>query len=186
MSAAAGGVPEVMQAARWYGPRDVRVEEIPVPRPDAGEVLVAVERTGLCGSDLEEYREGPTAIPADAVPLVLGHEVVGTVVESPSGNPSVGTRVVPDVVVGCGHCWWCARHQEGLCPQLLVRGQQQSGGLADFMIACAATCTPVPAGMDLDVAAFAEPTAVAVRALRKAGDLAGQRSWLSAAELWGI
>lgn len=166
-------IPATMQALRWHGPRDLRLEEVPVPRPGPGEILIKVDRVGLCGSDLEEYREGPVAIPAGAAPLTLGHEVIGTVVSSRNGLPAVDTRVVPDVVVGCGHCWWCRRHEEGLCPQLLVRGQQQDGGLAEFMIADAATCVTLPDGLDTDVAAFAEPTAVAVRAVRKAGDLAG-------------
>ncbi|WP_433892656.1 zinc-dependent alcohol dehydrogenase [Streptomyces sp. CA-111067] len=164
---------DLMPAARWYAPRDVRTEQVPVPVPLPGQVLVAVERTGLCGSDLEEYREGPVAIPPSAVPITLGHEVVGTVVECPGGEIALGTRVVPDVVVGCGRCWWCARHEEGLCPDLLVRGQQQDGGLARFMAADAATCVRVPDDLDVEVAAFAEPAAVAVRALRKAGDLSG-------------
>jgi 2-desacetyl-2-hydroxyethyl bacteriochlorophyllide A dehydrogenase len=164
---------DLMPAARWYAARDVRVEDVPVPEPREGEVLVAVERVGLCGSDLEEYRDGPVAIPAAAVPITLGHEVVGTVAHCPGGEIAVGTRVIPDVVVGCGHCWWCARHEEGLCPHLLVRGQQQDGGLAGFMLADAATCVPVPGRLDPDVAVFAEPAAVAVRALRKAGDLSG-------------
>jgi len=162
-----------MRAARWYGRRDVRVAETAVPEPGPGEVLVAIERAGLCGSDLEEFREGPIGIPAAAVPLTLGHEVVGTVAACPGGELAIGTRVVPDVVVGCGTCWWCRRREEGLCPDLLVRGQQQDGGMAELMLADAATCVPVPPGLDADVAAFAEPAAVAVRALRKAGDLAG-------------
>jgi (R,R)-butanediol dehydrogenase / meso-butanediol dehydrogenase / diacetyl reductase len=160
-----------MRAARWHGRRDIRIDTVPVPRPGPGEVLVRVERVGLCGSDLEEFLHGPVGIPA--APLTLGHEIVGVVAESADPQLPVGTAVVPDVVVGCGQCWWCARHEEGLCPRLSVRGQQQDGGLAEFMLADAATCIPVPVGLDLDIAAFAEPTAVAVRALRKAGDLAG-------------
>jgi (R,R)-butanediol dehydrogenase/meso-butanediol dehydrogenase/diacetyl reductase len=166
-------VPPTMSAVRWYGPRDLRVETVATPQPSAGEALIRVERVGLCGSDLEEYREGPVSIPVDAIPLTLGHEVVGTVVACPGDEIVVGTRVVPDVVVGCGHCWWCDRHQEGLCPDLLVRGQQQDGGLAEYMLADSRTTVVVPAAVDLDVAAFAEPCAVAVRALRKAGDLTG-------------
>jgi (R,R)-butanediol dehydrogenase/meso-butanediol dehydrogenase/diacetyl reductase len=94
-----------MAAARWYGVRDVRVDEVRTPVPLVGEVLVRVDRVGLCGSDLEEYRGGPVGIPQDAVPLILGHEVVGTVVACPGGELTIGTRVVPDVVVGCGRCW---------------------------------------------------------------------------------
>jgi 2-desacetyl-2-hydroxyethyl bacteriochlorophyllide A dehydrogenase len=163
-----------MTAVRWYGPRDLRVENVPVPRPSAGEVLIHVDRVGLCGSDLEEYRDGPVSIPTAAIPLIPGHEVVGTVVACPGGELAVGSRIVPDVVVGCGHCWWCVRHEEGLCPELLVRGQQQDGGLAEYMLALARTSIVVPPEMEPDVAAFAEPVSVAVRALRKAGDLAGK------------
>lgn len=162
-----------MRAARWHGIRDIRVDRIPVPAPSPGELLVRIDRVGLCGSDLDEYRDGPVSIPRDAVPLTLGHEVVGTVVECPGNELAIGTRIVPDVVVGCGRCWWCARHEEGLCPHLEVRGQQQDGGLAEYMLASAATAVVVPEELHLDVAAFAEPCSVAVRALRKAGDLAG-------------
>jgi threonine dehydrogenase-like Zn-dependent dehydrogenase len=162
-----------MTAARWYGAGDIRIESVPVPVPEVGEILVRVDRVGLCGSDLEEYRAGPVGIPAEAVPITLGHEVVGTVIECPGNELPIGTRVVPDVVVGCGTCWWCARHEEGLCPNLRVRGQQQDGGLAEYMLADAATAVVLPDGLELDVAAFAEPCSVAVRALRKAGNLAG-------------
>jgi 2-desacetyl-2-hydroxyethyl bacteriochlorophyllide A dehydrogenase len=164
-------LPAMMRAARWHAPGDVRVERIPTPRPAAGEVLVRVELTGICGSDLEEYRDGPPTSRAE--PLVLGHEVVGTVVACPGGEWPVGTRVVPDVVVGCGTCWWCRRHEDGLCERLVVRGQSVDGGLAEYLLAQAATAIAVPDALDTTRAAFAEPVAVAVRALRKAGDLAG-------------
>jgi (R,R)-butanediol dehydrogenase/meso-butanediol dehydrogenase/diacetyl reductase len=166
-------LPETMTAARWHARRDIRIDEIPTPVPHSGQVLLRVGLVGLCGTDLEEYREGPVAIPPAAVPLTLGHEIVGTVVDCPGGEVALGTRVIPDVVVSCGTCWWCQRHEPGLCPQLLVRGQQQDGGLAEYMVADAGTVVAVPDGMDNAIAAFAEPCAVAVRAMRRVGDLAG-------------
>ena len=155
-----------MRAARWYAARDVRVEDVPVPVPGPGEVLVRVERAGICGTDLEEYLDGPVAIPPGVAPLTLGHELVGTVVGTTE-------RVIPDVVLGCGRCWWCARHEETLCPDLVVPGLQADGGLAEYLVVPAHTCVPVPAHVELDVAAFAEPVSVAVRALAKAGNLVG-------------
>ena len=157
------------------------MEEVPRPVPIPGQVLVAGTLAGLCGTDVEEYRDGPVDIPVATphptsrrrAPLTLGHESVGVVVESPDGSLATGTTVVPDVVVGCGTCWWCRRHQEGQCPRLSVRGLQDDGALAEFMLADAATCVVVPDGLEPDVAVFAEPAAVAVRALRKAGDLTG-------------
>lgn len=174
-----------MKAARWHGRRDVRVERIPDPEPGPGEVLVQVALCGICGTDVEEHQHGALAIPVGdphpltgrTAPLTLGHEVVGTVAgHGPATDAStlpVGTRVVPDVVLGCGTCWWCRRHQEGLCERHAVRGLHLDGGLAEFMVADADTCVIVPDDMAWEVAVLAEPVAVAVRALRKVDDLTG-------------
>ncbi len=164
--------PPTMQALRWHGRRDVRVDTVPQPTPGLGQVLVRVERVGLCGTDTEEFLHGPVDIGPE-VPVILGHEIVGRVAACPGGELEIGTRVVPDVVIGCGQCWWCQRHEPGQCPRLVVLGLQADGGLAEFMLAEAGTCVVVPAALDLDVAVFAEPTAVAVRGVRKCGDLAG-------------
>ncbi|HEV2778459.1 MAG TPA: zinc-binding dehydrogenase [Actinophytocola sp.] len=167
-----------MRAARWHAALDVRVEDVPVPRPGPGDVLIRVERAGICGTDLEEYVAGPVSIPVGwphpisgrQAPLILGHELVGTV----EAGPMAGARVVPNVVVGCGRCWWCVRRQEMLCPKLGVRGLNDDGGFAEFIVAEADTCVPVPEYVDPDVAAFAEPVSVAIHALSKAEPLAGR------------
>ncbi|NBE93377.1 zinc-binding dehydrogenase [Nonomuraea sp. KC401] len=159
-----------MPALRWHGRGDVRLDRVPVPEPGRGQILVEVERTGICGTDLDEYVRGPLDVAGP--PVTLGHEVVGTV--AAGGDLEPGTRVVPDVVLGCGECWWCRRHEPGLCPRLKVRGLQTDGGLARYMLAETATAVPVPEHVPAETAAFAEPLSVAVRALRKAGDLAGR------------
>jgi len=165
-----------MRAARWHGRRDVRLDEVPTPTPRPDEALIEVEWCGICGTDLEEYTDGPVTIPEKAhpltgrrAPITLGHEIVGRVIEpARNGNgPCEGTRVIPDVVLGCGECWWCRRHQEGLCARHAVVGLHADGGLAEYVASTAATCVPVPVGLDADIAALAEPTSVAVRALRK-------------------
>ncbi|MDO9397475.1 MAG: alcohol dehydrogenase catalytic domain-containing protein [Herbiconiux sp.] len=169
-----------MIAVRWHGRHDVRLDEVPPPEPAADELVLRVEWCGICGSDLEEYRSGPVAIPVDperhprrgsAAPITLGHEVVGRVLRAAAdgSGPAVGALVVPDVVLGCGDCWWCARHQEGLCRTLAVRGQTEDGGLAELMVARAATCLVVPEGVTAEEAALVEPASVAVRAVRAGG-----------------
>jgi (R,R)-butanediol dehydrogenase / meso-butanediol dehydrogenase / diacetyl reductase len=172
----------MMRALRWHARGDVRVDEVARPRRDDGQVLVAVELCGICGSDVAEATAGPHEIPVDAphalsgrsAPITLGHEVVGTVVEAPPGSAwSPGDRVLPDVVVGCGRCWWCARHEPGLCERLAVLGLHDDGGLAELMVAAADTCVRVPERVGPEVAVFAEPTSVAVRAVRKVDDLVG-------------
>jgi (R,R)-butanediol dehydrogenase / meso-butanediol dehydrogenase / diacetyl reductase len=173
---------QTMRAARWHDQHDVRVEEVPIPTPRADQVLVEVEWCGICGTDLEEYRDGPVNIPlkehpltGQNAPITLGHEIVGKVVEPArdGSGPPEGTRVIPDVVLGCGECWWCQRHQEGLCERGAVVGLHADGGLAGYVAATAASCVPVPSDLDADVAALAEPTSVAVRALRKVPDPIG-------------
>ena len=170
-----------MRTLRWHGTRDLRLDDVERPAPAPDQALIRVERVGLCGTDLEEYLHGPVDIPASAphprsgaiAPMTIGHEIVGIVAECPSRPELVGARVIPDVVDGCGDCFWCARHEEGLCPNLVVRGQHADGGMAEYMVCRAATLVLVPAELDADIAAFAEPVAVAARAVAKAGDLRG-------------
>ena len=163
-----------MRAARWHGARDVRVESVERPHPIVGQALIAVELVGLCGTDLEEYLRGPVDIPAGLRSgVTLGHEIVGRIAECPGGEIAIGTRVIPDVVQGCGHCRWCRRHEPGLCAELVVLGLQADGGLAEYLLADARTCVVVADSLAPQVAVFAEPLSVAVRALRKVGDLSG-------------
>lgn len=162
-----------MRVARWTGPGTIRVEDAPLPVPRADEALVRVAWTGLCGSDLEEFRHGPVvALPG----VVLGHEIVGTVSRAADdgSGPAVGARVVVDVVTGCGRCFWCERHEEGLCPDLVVTGQHVDGGLAEYVVGRASRLIVVPDALPLRHAALAEPAAVAVRAGRKLGAMQGR------------
>lgn len=151
----------------------MRLEQVPVPVPASDEALIAVDWVGLCGSDLEEYLDGPVVV---AGPVTLGHEIVGTVaVAAADGSgPSAGTVVVVDVVTGCGHCFWCLEHEEGLCPDEVVIGMDVDGGLAEYVAALASRLIAVPDGLLAEHAALAEPTAVAVRASRKLGSMRGR------------
>ena len=160
----------LMNALRWRGQRDVALERIAVPVPADDEALVEVLWAGICGSDLEEYLHGPVVI---AGPVVLGHEIVGRVVRAAQdkSGPAVGAIVVVDVVTGCGQCFWCHAHDEGLCPRLRVKGQHEDGGLAEYIAATAHRLVTIPPTLDPRAAALAEPTAVAVRAVRKLGDM---------------
>ena len=167
-----------MRAVVWHGRGDVRVEDVPEPpSPGRGEVKVAVEWCGICGTDVEEWRSGPRFVPVEephqvtgrTAPLVLGHEVSGRVAELGPGVVALreGDLVALDALIYCGQCWWCRRHQVTLCRQLAAIGLQADGGLAEAVTVPAQMCIKVPAGVGADAAALAEPVAVAVRALRR-------------------
>jgi (R,R)-butanediol dehydrogenase / meso-butanediol dehydrogenase / diacetyl reductase len=177
-----------VRAVVWHGRGDVRVEDVPEPpSPGPDEVKVAVEWCGICGTDVEEWRNGPRFVPVGEphaltgrrAPLVLGHEVSGRVAEVGPGVSGLreGDLVALDALIYCGRCWWCRRHQVTLCPQLAAIGLQADGGLAEAVTVPAPMCIHVPDGVGADTAALAEPVAVAVRALRR-GRLALNESLL--------
>ncbi len=168
-----------MRAARWHGRGDVRVEDVPVPVVGEGEVLLRVSWCGICGTDVEEYRDGPVVIPVDApnaltgqmAPVTLGHEFAGTIVDVGPGVEgfAVGDRVVPDICLFCGECHFCRRHEYALCVSWAAIGLHGDGGLAEYVKVPARMCVRLPDDIGDDEAALIETTEVAVRAVRKAG-----------------
>ncbi|HEY8477435.1 MAG TPA: 2,3-butanediol dehydrogenase [Chloroflexota bacterium] len=174
-----------MRAVRWHGRHDVRVDEIPTPTPGPGEVLLRVSWCGICGTDVEEYREGPVIIPTTrpngltgrTAPLTLGHEFAGTVAALGPGvdHLCVGDRVVPEVVLFCGQCFFCRHHQYALCSNWAALGLHADGGLAEYAVVPAFSCARVPDTLSDEAAALVEPTEVAVRAVGKARIRLGER-----------
>jgi (R,R)-butanediol dehydrogenase/meso-butanediol dehydrogenase/diacetyl reductase len=168
-----------MRAARWHARRDVRVEDVPIPRVGPGEVLLRVRWCGICGTDLEEYRDGPVVIPVDRpnrltgqrAPVTLGHEFAGEVVEvGPDvAGIAVGDRVVPDICLACGQCHHCRRHEYALCLDWAAIGLHGDGGLAEFATVPARQCVRLPDAIGDEEAALIETIEVAVRAVRHAG-----------------
>jgi (R,R)-butanediol dehydrogenase/meso-butanediol dehydrogenase/diacetyl reductase len=174
-----------VKALRWHGRGDVRLDEIEPPGPPGpGEVQLAVTACGICGTDVEEWREGPLLIPVGAphsltgavAPLTLGHEVAGEVVAAGAGaGLAVGQAVAVDGLVTCGHCRECRRGRPNLCPEQGQVGLMADGGLQPLVNVPASTCVAVPAQLDAEGAALAETLSVAVRALRRARMEPGDR-----------
>jgi len=168
-----------MRAARWHARRDVRVEDVPIPRVGPGDLLLRVAWCGICGTDLEEYRDGPVVIPVEypnlltgqRAPVTLGHEFSGEVVEVGVDVPgfAVGDRVVPDVCLSCGACHYCRRHEYALCLDWAAIGLHGDGGLAEYVRVPARQCLRLPDEIDDEAAALIETTEVAVRAVRHGG-----------------
>lgn len=166
-----------MKAARWHGRGDVRVEDVPRPMPSPGKLLLEVSWCGICGTDVEEFLHGPLIIPGDvpnkltgrAAPITLGHEFVGSVASVGDGVSDfrVGERVAPEVVLFCGECFFCRRHEYALCVNWAALGLMDDGGLAEYAVVPAFSCVALPDSLSDEEGALVEPTEVAVRAVRK-------------------
>lgn len=173
-----------VRALRWHGQRDVRLEEVPdPPAPGPGEVLIAVEWCGLCGTDVEEYTDGPLVIPTVphaltglTAPMIIGHEVAGRVAQVGDGvDLTPETLVALDGYLYCGRCRACRRHQVNLCEHWAHIGMSSPGGLAERILVPAAMAIPATGDISSDHLALAEPFSVAVHALRRAGLGIGER-----------
>lgn len=164
-------MPETMRAA-IAGPGRVTLQEVPVPRPDAGQVLLRVRHCGICGSDLHWYH-GRHPAPA----VCPGHEISAVVADVGAGVRSVkaGDRVAVEGLWGCGSCGSCLSGQAQRCRRLRAIGGTVAGGLADYLLQAPQHVFRVPDAVDDEVAALAEPLAVSVHGLRLAGLEMGQR-----------
>ena len=147
------------------------VTELPRPTPAAGEVLIAVRACGVCRTDLH-VRDGELADPH--VPLVLGHEIVGMVTDRGDGVEHIetGARVgVPWLGATCGVCDFCRSGRENLCPTAQFTGYTRDGGYAEYTVADARYCFPIPEDYsDSAAAPLLCAGLIGYRALRKTKD----------------
>ena len=152
-----------MQAAVLHGREDVRIEQVPIPKAEAGELVVRVGAALTCGTDLKVFRRGYHArmiVP----PSLFGHELAGTVVQAGEGVTEFGPgdRVVALNSAPCGQCYFCERGQENLCDDLLFN----NGAYAEFIRIPARIVEKntlhVPDHVPLEHAALTEPLACAV------------------------
>jgi (R,R)-butanediol dehydrogenase/meso-butanediol dehydrogenase/diacetyl reductase len=166
-----------MKALRWHGRRDVRLEEVedaPAPAPD--EVQISVEWCGICGTDVEEFTNGPLVIPTEPhpltglqAPMIIGHEVAGRIqqVGTNSHHLKAGQLVGIDGSFFCGSCSACKRRQFNVCERWAFIGMSYPGGLAESMTVPAYMVVPVSEDIPAEWVALAEPFSVATRAVRR-------------------
>jgi propanol-preferring alcohol dehydrogenase len=149
------------------------IEEVPQPRPGAGEVLLRVKACGVCRTDLHIV-EGE--LEARRTPVVPGHQIVGEVVE-PAPSGLAGARVGVSWLGGTdGICWYCAHNMENLCDAPTFTGYDVNGGYAEYAVARADFVSPLPEGLsDLDAAPLLCAGIIGFRSLRVAGVQPGER-----------
>jgi L-iditol 2-dehydrogenase len=152
-----------MQAAVLHGRQDIRIEDVPIPKAEPGELIVRVGAALTCGTDLKVFRRGYHArmiVP----PALFGHELAGTVVEVGEGVEGFpgGSRVVALNSAPCGQCYFCEHGQENLCDDLLFN----NGAYAEFIRIpariVAKNTLHIPDHVPLEHAALTEPLACAV------------------------
>jgi len=159
---------DTMKAVVYYGPGDIRVEDVPVPQCADDELRVKVDACAVCGTDLKTYLHGNPRIKA---PKVMGHEFTG-IVETVGKDVSgfdCGERVVMATSVSCGRCFYCKRGWSNLCVDLAPMGFSYDGGMTQFVTIPARAIenghvVKVPAGVEAAYAALAEPLSCTVNA----------------------
>ena len=152
-----------MRAQVFYGPGDLRFEDIPVPEPEPGGVVVRVEAALTCGTDVKTLRRGhPVMIPH--VPTVFGHELAGVVTAVGRGTSGVkeGDRVVAANSAPCGRCRLCAANRPHLCQDLLFVNGAYGEHIALPPRLVARNMVPIGPRLAASTAAFAEPLACAL------------------------
>lgn len=173
-----------MRAAVLHAQGDLRVEDInEVAPPAADQVRLRIIRVGLCGTDASEYDHGPVLTPLNTRhpvtgvrgAIALGHEFIGEVLETGSAvtGLSIGDRVAAGAGVWCGSCRWCKDGRFNLCRNYFTYGLNLSGALAEFITVEGKMLVPVPSSIADDNAALAQPLAVGLHAINRAGVRAG-------------
>jgi (R,R)-butanediol dehydrogenase/meso-butanediol dehydrogenase/diacetyl reductase len=172
-----------MKAARFYGYKDIRVEDISEPEIPAGFVRVRIAWAGICGTDRHEYT-GPVWVPmhkphritGQMAPLTLGHELSGVIVALGEDvkDWQVGDRVTASGNIYCGTCEMCQSGRVNLCENLAFNGIGRDGAFAEYMVMPAYQLYKVPDAVSLEQAVLAEPLACGWHATKALGDLKGK------------
>ena len=169
-------------SATLFGAEDLRMVEAPLAPLATGMVRVRFGAGGICGSDMHYFRHGRTGDFVVESPLVLGHEIAGEIVEmaAPAPGLSVGDRVAINPSRWCGHCARCREGRPNLCENIYFMGSaskkpHMQGGFATYFDVVPSQCMKVSPSTPLAAAALAEPLAVCLHALGRAGPIEGRR-----------
>ncbi|MBN9000196.1 MAG: L-idonate 5-dehydrogenase [Rhizobiales bacterium] len=185
--------PKETRAAVLHAPHDLRVERRTLPALGPGDVAIRIEAGGICGSDLHYYLHGGFGAVRLKQPMVLGHELAGTIlaVGPDAGAAAVGQKVAVNPSLPCHACRFCLDGRPQQCLDMrffgsAMRWPHVQGGFADVIVCRAEQAVPVPDHVSLAEAAFAEPLAVCLHAVGRAGALLGRRVLVTGAGPIGL
>jgi len=160
-----------MKAAVFHGNgKGLVIEDLPVPEPRPGEVVIRVAACGLCHTDLHYLDHGVATFKSP--PIVLGHEAAGTITRIGAGVSGVaeGDRVLAPSVWSCGHCRYCRAGRENLCTDLVMPGNHTNGAFAEFLAVPAKELVRLPASIPLDRACIiADAVSTPFHAVKRRG-----------------
>jgi (R,R)-butanediol dehydrogenase/meso-butanediol dehydrogenase/diacetyl reductase len=183
-----------MKALRFYGHRDVRLEEIVEPTLRRGWSLVDVEWASICGSDVKEYL-GPAyltnqinPVTGNSLPVTLGHEFAGRVLtnDGTRSDIAIGDAVAVEASVRDGECWYCRQGNYILCDKLAMLGFDFDGAFAERVLVPTYSLQKLPTNVSTQEGALIEPLAVAVHAIRRGGVRAGDVVAIVGAGMMGL
>lgn len=175
-----------MKAVVIHAAKDLRIEEREAEQPGPGQIEVAIEAGGICGSDLHYYNHGGFGTVRVREPMILGHEVAGTIKalgEGVSGF-AIGDRVAVSPSRPCNHCEFCLKGQQNQCLNMRFYGSAMpmphiQGAFRQRLVAEAYQCHKVRDGISIHEAAMAEPFAVTLHGVNRAGALTDKRVLVS-------
>ncbi|MBO0129898.1 L-idonate 5-dehydrogenase [Agrobacterium burrii] len=175
-----------MKAVVIHAAKDLRIEEREAEQPGPGQLEVAIEAGGICGSDLHYYNHGGFGTVRVREPMILGHEVAGTIKalgEGVSGF-AIGDRVAVSPSRPCNHCEFCLKGQQNQCLNMRFYGSAMpmphiQGAFRQRLVAEAYQCHKVRDGISIHEAAMAEPFAVTLHGVNRAGALTDKRVLVS-------
>ncbi|MFA6689893.1 MAG: zinc-binding alcohol dehydrogenase family protein [Sphaerochaetaceae bacterium] len=157
-----------MKAVQIVRPNDLRIIDTEIPvLSERDNILVRMTAAGICGSDVGIYH-GTNA--AATYPRIIGHEMVGQVVETGSGATRLkeGDRVIINQVTSCGHCYPCRKGRGNVCDNLKVRGVHIDGGYRQYIAVPESDCYLLPDSISDTDAVMIEPTTIAIQASSRA------------------
>lgn len=156
-----------MKAIQIETPGKISLVHIEKPIPKENEALVKICVAGICGSDIAAFRGTNGLV---SYPRVIGHELVGEIVEIPEQNKrnlKVGDKIIVEPYLFCGQCYPCSLGRTNCCTSLNVLGVHVDGGISEYITHPADMLLKLPSDMDLSVAPIAEPLSIALHGLHR-------------------
>jgi L-iditol 2-dehydrogenase len=160
--------PHTMRVARLHGIHDLRLEDLPQPKPGPGEVLLKVASVGVCGSDVHYYEEGRIGDAVVTHPIIMGHEFSAWIAGLGEGveGLEIGQLAAVEPAIHCGECEACQHGHPNLCPDVRFCGTPPINGVfAEYTVMPAENCFPLPKGFGPEEGAMLEPLGIAIHAV---------------------